>query len=307
MGDTPAGARRRVRIAVRRAREAKGLTQSQVAEEMEWSLSKVMRIESGEVTVALNDLRPLLGFLGVTDQRETEQLIQAARQSRQRQQWWDQPRLRERMTPAMRQLIQYETEAPVVRYFYPMVVPGRLQTEAYANAVLRSYADVIDPETIAVRLEIRARRRAEFLARKKAATILLLLDQSVLLRQLGGPRVLADQLEDLRGLSADGRIVVRIVPFTVDAPLPLLGTFEILYLHERGIEGDGDAIMYHESDLLDEIVEDDASVKRHLNVFERLWHAAHDETTSARLLEEGAKSALASADEQDSGPKAPGE
>ena len=58
--ESPAGARRRVRLAVREAREARGLTQGQVAEAMEWSQSKVIRIESGEVTISPNDLRPLL-------------------------------------------------------------------------------------------------------------------------------------------------------------------------------------------------------------------------------------------------------
>ncbi|GGM24848.1 helix-turn-helix domain-containing protein [Dactylosporangium sucinum] len=52
LGDTPAVARRRVRLAIRDARNAKGYTQGQVADAMDWSLSKVMRIESGEVTIS---------------------------------------------------------------------------------------------------------------------------------------------------------------------------------------------------------------------------------------------------------------
>ncbi len=300
-GDSPAGARRRVRLALRRAREAQGLTQGQVAEEMEWSVSKVMRIESGEVTVSVNDLRPLLAYLGVTERAEVEDLVQAARLSKQRQQWWDEPGFRDHMTPALRQLIQFETEAPVVRYFYPMVVPGRLQTPEYAAAVLGAYRGVLSDEAVAARLESRARRRAELLAREKPPTILLLLDESVLRRELGGIEVLAGQLADLHRLSQQGRIVVRIVPYTVAAPLPLLGTFEILYLAEQGIEGSGDAIIYHESDLLDEIVEDDVSIRRHLNVFETLWVAAHDEATSMRLLEESAKSAFASVGDRSPG------
>ena len=78
-GDSPAGARRRVRLAIREARDAQHLTQAQVAEEMEWSLSKVMRIESGEVTITPNDLRPLLAFLRVTDQTVIDRLVQDVR------------------------------------------------------------------------------------------------------------------------------------------------------------------------------------------------------------------------------------
>ena len=63
--ETPAVARRRLRLALRRARDAKGLTQQQVADELFWSLSKVNRIESGDVTISITDLRALLALLGV--------------------------------------------------------------------------------------------------------------------------------------------------------------------------------------------------------------------------------------------------
>src|SRR6266699_4509700 len=94
-GDLPAVARRRVRMALREAREKKDLTQSQVADAMEWSLSKVMRIESGEVTIAPNDLRFLLTYLGITDRARVEELLQYAKSARRRQMWSDEPRLRE--------------------------------------------------------------------------------------------------------------------------------------------------------------------------------------------------------------------
>src|SRR3954447_21651883 len=91
-GDTPAVARRKVRLAIKDARNAKGDTQTQVAEAMEWSLSKVMRIESGEVTISQNDLRPLLAHLGVKDRQAIDDLVQAAKASKQRRQWWDDKR-----------------------------------------------------------------------------------------------------------------------------------------------------------------------------------------------------------------------
>src|SRR3954447_8887894 len=114
-GDTPAVARRKVRLAIKDARNAKGDTQTDVAEAMEWSLSKVMRIENGEVTISQNDLRPLLSYLGIRDRTVVDDLIRAAKASKQRRQWWDEKRFHESLTPAMRQLIQYEAEASVVR------------------------------------------------------------------------------------------------------------------------------------------------------------------------------------------------
>jgi transcriptional regulator with XRE-family HTH domain len=80
-GVSPTVARRRVRLALREAREGNGLTQGQVAEQMEWSLGKVIRIESGEVSISVNDLRPLLTFLGV-NRAEIDSLVADARIAR---------------------------------------------------------------------------------------------------------------------------------------------------------------------------------------------------------------------------------
>src|SRR6185503_902046 len=102
--DSPAIARRRVRRAVRDARLAKGDTQTDVAEAMEWSQSKVIRIESGEVTISPNDLRPLLTYLGIVDKTTVDRLVRDSRSSRQRRMWWDETRVRDHLTDASRQL-----------------------------------------------------------------------------------------------------------------------------------------------------------------------------------------------------------
>src|ERR1051325_3686815 len=97
--DTPAGAKRRVRRAVRRAREQKGLTQGQVADEMDWSLSKVMRIENGEVNLSTGDLKMLLPFLGISDPVEVDRLLADAKLAGQ-QRWTIDPEYREHLSPA---------------------------------------------------------------------------------------------------------------------------------------------------------------------------------------------------------------
>jgi transcriptional regulator with XRE-family HTH domain len=287
-GDSPAIARRRVRHALREARDAMELTQGQVAEAMEWSLSKVMRIESGEVTITANDLRPLLAYLGITDRSRVDELVQDARVSRRRQMWWDAPQLREHLTPSMRQLIQYESEAEAVRHFYMTIVPGRLQTPEYAEAILRSYGDDLGEDDRKVRLEVRLRRHDDLVARKSPPEIFLLMDESVLYRQVGGLQVIGDQLTYLVKLARENRVRIRIMPFAADAPPPMFGSYEIVNL------SDDDAIMYRESSILDEIVEDKAKIDRHREIFDNLWDAAHDEAASMRLVKERAEAALSS-------------
>jgi transcriptional regulator with XRE-family HTH domain len=291
LDESPLVARRRVRLALRDARERKGLTQGQVADAMEWSLSKVMRIESGDVTVAPNDLRPLLTYLGVPDQGEVDSLLRDSRLSRRRRQkWWDEPPVRDHLTPAMRRLFEFELDATAVRHFNSMIVPGRLQTPAYAEAILEKYRRELPDADIRIRLEARQRRRTELLARKDCPRIFVLLDESVLHREVGGAQVLSDQLSDLLVLVERTKVVTRVVPYSADAPLPMFGAYDLLYL--GATYDDENALMYRETHLSDQIVEDKAVIADHREVFEQLWEAALDEATSVGLIERRAKSLL---------------
>jgi transcriptional regulator with XRE-family HTH domain len=282
--ESPAGARRRVRLAVRHAREHLGLTQSQVAEAMEWSLSKVMRIEAGEVTVAPNDLRPLLGYLGIKDRLTVDGLIAAAKQSKQRRQWWDAHEYREGLTPALRQVVQLEPDATALRYFFPLNIPGRLQTPGYAKAVLNSFRGQVKEPILRARLAVRMQRRDVFLALEDPPVTYAVLDESVLLRPIGGPAVLREQLNELVRLTEERNLRVRIKPFD-ETPIPLMGQFEIIYLEG---ESDEDAIMYRESDLLDEIADDSDTIRRHRSIFERVWYASLEEGPSVKRIKQRA-------------------
>lgn len=279
-GDTPAVARRTVRLAIRDARTALGFTQSQVAEEMEWSLSKVMRIESGEVTISQNDLRPLLAYLGVRDKAKVETLVQAAKASKQRRQWWDQPRFANLVTPAMKQWFSYEVEATSMRIFCNGFFPGFLQTTEYARGVLTAYEDELSAEEIAVRVETRTLRRQAIAQRRVRPEAQVLLDESVLLRTLGNPGLLGRQLTELLGAIKDGWVTARIAPFT----LPPAGSsnWEIFYL---GVEDLEHAVLYRENSTKDEIIDDDAGLTRHLKQWNKMWNASFNETSSNEMIE----------------------
>jgi transcriptional regulator with XRE-family HTH domain len=278
--DSPAVARRRVRLAVREAREAAGLTQGQVAEAMEWSLSKVMRIESGEVTVALNDLKALLSYVRVTDPTTVAALLDSARAAKQRKMWWDEPRYREHLTPSLRQLIQYEVEATTIRGFSMTLIPGHLQTTEYATAILEKYSRDLSADDRAVRLETRLRRRDALVRSRNPPRQLALVDESVLHRQVGGPPVLLNQLKDLVRRSKEAATAIRVIPFTFDGPIPLYGSYELLDLDRSG----EDSLLYRETHVTDELIEDPGVVGDHRQMFEETWNAALDEAQSADLI-----------------------
>src|SRR5256885_15416393 len=86
--ETPVTRQRRFRAELKRAREQSGMTQKEVAEALDWSPSKVIRIETGAVIISTSDLMALLPHYGVTDRKRIDTLVEVARASR-KQAWWD--------------------------------------------------------------------------------------------------------------------------------------------------------------------------------------------------------------------------
>jgi transcriptional regulator with XRE-family HTH domain len=276
--EPPAVARRRVRLALRAAREARGFTQQHVADELDWSLSKVNRIEKGDVTVSKTDLLALLELFGIDDDDLIDELVRAARSSRQRG-WWDEPRYREHLTAPMLQLLQFETEATAIRIFQPTVVNGPFQTRAYAQAVLNFWTPELPALVREARLETRLRRGEQLLGRTDPPDIYFIFDESLLHRPVGGLAVMAEQLRHLLVIMERPNVRVRVVPSTQGALVAMLGPFLICDFGEEE-----NAVLYRESLLLDEVVHATDTIARHRGYFEHLWDESLGETDSARLI-----------------------
>ena len=241
---------------------------------MEWSLSKVIRIENGDVSIAPNDLKPLLAFLNVKDRTEVAELLALAKvaRTRQRTAWYQTPAAKEHLTSAMLRLIEYEAEAVEIRYYQVIYMPGPLQVLSYSLANLENYTDDIPPETQRMRAESRQRRRDVVLNRVgNGLTIYALLDESVFRRSLGGPEVLLEQVRHLNDLAVSGKIKLRVIPFDFDSGVTNNATFDLLKL-ASGKADEPSEVLYRETGLQDEIVEDH-SVRRHHERFDKIWNA----------------------------------
>ena len=184
---SPASARRRLRLALRRIRDQRDLTQQQVADALDWSISKVNRIENGDVTISVTDLQAVLNLYKLASDVERADLVEAARTAKRRG-WWDEARYRDHATHALLTLIQFESHATAIRVFYPSLIDGLLQTPRYAEALFDYLNDDLSPDVRAARTEIRMRRQAEVLSRPDPPDILFLLDESILYRAVGGHR-----------------------------------------------------------------------------------------------------------------------
>ena len=276
---SPAVARRQVRLALRKAREAKGRTQGDVAAHFSWSLSMVQRIESGEVSVSGTDLRALLDLLEVTDDDAIKRLLEAGRISR-RQRWTTDADFRDYLTPAYNHLLQFEAAAVAIRTYQLVVVPGPMQTPEYAQTLLSLHHRTLSPEERRVRFDVRMQRR-RLLDPGSGMQYLVILDESVLKREVGGLETMAGQLEALAVFADQPNVKIRIVPLQYGAYLGMVGPFTVLDLDA---DDPSDAVVYRESFARDEMAEDPDEISEFRERFESLWQSALDEGKSARLI-----------------------
>ena len=214
---------RRLRLELRRARDQAALTQEQVAENLDWSLSKVIRIESGSVGVSTTDLKALLTLYGVSDGR-IDELVELARLARERA-WWS--GYRKVISAQYYDFIGYESAAGVIRQYENLIVPGLLQTQEYNREYMRRFIQPERAGNLETLIELRMRRK-EILERDDPPWLFFVLDESVVRRQIGGPQVMRNQLQHLLDLADRPRITIEVVPFTVGVNPGLSGSFTVL-------------------------------------------------------------------------------
>jgi transcriptional regulator with XRE-family HTH domain len=154
--------------------------------------------------------------------------------------------------------VEIEEKATSLLSFQPMVFPGLLQTQDYARAVLRAANHLADTEEmVSARLE-----RQRILDKDEAPVLVVLLDQSVLQRNIGGAAVMHDQFLHLAEMAQRDNVVVQVVPLTATVCAGFLGGFVI-----ANFDG-GNDVAYVDNQLSGEVVEQAEDVTRLRRMFE---------------------------------------
>ncbi|MFI8275151.1 helix-turn-helix domain-containing protein [Streptomyces sp. NPDC085929] len=218
----PTVSRRRLGSELRRLREISGMTTQQVTERLLISQPKISLMENGRRLIKPRDVRDLCGLYGVQDQRRVDHLIQLAKESGQ-QGWWnsygDIP---------YGAYIGLEAEAAAIRLYEPLVIPGLLQTPAYALAVIAGTIPHVTPEQAAARLQVRLRRQDRLGAPRNPLRLWSVLDESALRRVVGSREVMRKQLDHLIHLGAQPHITMQVLPHGVGAHPGVSGQFSLL-------------------------------------------------------------------------------
>lgn len=203
--------RRRLRIELRRARDAQGLSQRDAAQALEWSLSKLIRIEAGTVSVSVTDLRALLQQYEVADAELVTELENAARGSKGAS-WWAQ--YSDMLNPQFAQYLSYEGAATTIRAYNPVIFPALLQSEDYAAALLK---DQEESSVVRRSVELRTTRQERLLDSEDGPEVHFIVDESAFRRQIGGPAVMRRQLQFVADRAQHPRVRLQLLPFTAGA------------------------------------------------------------------------------------------
>jgi transcriptional regulator with XRE-family HTH domain len=272
---SPTIRRRRLALELRRLRETAQLTCEEVAEHLECSASKISRVETGRVSVSPRDVRDMLDLYGAP-QEQREGLVQLARDSRQKG-WWH--AYSDAMQPHFATYVGLESAASEIRIYEVSVIPGLLQTEEYARAVVRAGMMNSSHEDI-------ERRVALAMARKPAVTradplkIWAVVDEAALRRCVGGPGVMRPQLEHLLVQAALPNVQLQVIPFTAGAH-PGMGRPFVILVFSDLVDTD---VVYLE-DLASALwVEDVAEVARYNAFFNHLRATALSFDDSEALI-----------------------
>ncbi|HKS48603.1 MAG TPA: helix-turn-helix transcriptional regulator [Amycolatopsis sp.] len=276
-GQGPTIRRRRLASELRRLREAAELTIDEVGEKLECSASKISRIETGHVGVTPRDARDMLELYGIAGD-EREALVQLAREAR-KPGWWH--AYKEVFTGTF---VGLEADASSLHAFQALLVPGLLQTETYARAVIRAMRPDADESEIRRRVDARTARQ-QLLTEKHPPEYWAVIDQAVLHRVVGGPEVMAHQARRLLEAARLPHVTIQVVPFTAGAHPGMEGPFLIMGFPEQA---DPD-VVYVDSTSGGFFLELPPDVKRYTLMFDHLRAAALRPDDSVAVIAEAAE------------------
>ncbi|WP_405583228.1 helix-turn-helix domain-containing protein [Streptomyces sp. NBC_01092] len=282
MTGSPTARRRRLAIELKRLREESGLTCSQVGKELDWSSSKVSRMETGQGRVQPSDVDAVCRFYGTAD--ELRDLLKSLAKESKTKGWWH---AHSDAIPAWFSVyVGLEQAVSDLRTYQAEFIPGLLQTREYASELSRAWVDHT-PEDIQRMVDVRVRRQ-ELLTSESAPDLWAVVHESTLLHTIGSRQVMARQLERMLEIQRLKNVTVQILPFDAGA-YPTTGSFTVLGFPEQ----EDPDVVYREG-LTDSVyLEEPKDVALYTKAFDHLRALALSPQRSAllitRLLEENSR------------------
>jgi transcriptional regulator with XRE-family HTH domain len=267
---------------LRKLRDKAGKTLARVEEELEIEQSFLSRVERGDRGMKARDVRAVLDLYSRTiaiDDAQREELLALARSSvGGKPDWWR--RLAgQGLKPKFDLMLAAETGARTINMFYSQIVPGILQTEAYARAVIQA-TDLEGLVDVDERIEIRRTRKEVITREENPVTLQVVLDEAVIRHAVGGPEVLREQLEYLLETSKRPNVKLQVLPFSVGAHPAVAGDFMLMLFRASDDLG----MVYTETATSGLVAQSEAEIRRYSRTYGVLEAKALTPTRSAALI-----------------------
>ncbi|MFF4567405.1 Scr1 family TA system antitoxin-like transcriptional regulator [Streptomyces sp. NPDC001435] len=247
---------------LRHARERKGLSQEQLGQRLFVSGSFIGQLEAGTRRMQPEFARMLDEVLE-TDGFFTRNCGAAAKS---------------KYEPPFEEVVEAEAQAMVIRQYTSILIPGLLQTPAYARAVDRPWAPMASEEAIEEWVEGRM-ERARLLDHPTKPVLWTVLDEAALHRKIGGPAVMAEALRHVAGLAHRNRIIMQVLPFNVGAHAAMQGSLKLMEF------ADAPPLVYCEGVRSGRMEDDPATVAQLRFVYDLLVASALSQEKSLALIE----------------------
>ena len=223
--------RRQLGRSVREARVAAGFTVRAAAKALEWSDTKIWRIETGQVSIRSFDVAAMCEVYGVRPDL-TEALKALSKETKARG-WWHS--YGDTIPDWFDVYVALEGAASEIRWYESTLVPGLCQTAAYTRTIMSTGSTGFSEEEVERRTLVRMRRNALVTRAVDPVRLDVVVDEAALRRPVGGPGVMAAQCHHLVQLSELDNVTIRVVPLNVGGHRGISsGPFEILRFPLRG-------------------------------------------------------------------------
>lgn len=264
---------------LRRLREDAEITTEQAAASIRGSHSKISRMEHGRVGFKERDIGDLLTLYGVTGGEEREALLMLAREANTPG-WWQ--GYSDILPHWVEPYFGLEAAASVIRTYEVQFVPGLLQTEGYARALIR-LGNAPAEEDVIRRAEARISRQ-DILTRETPPRVWAVVDEGALRRPIGGKAVMREQVKHLIEMCDHPAVTLQVLPFRAATHPAMGGPFTILRFSEPDLRD----VVYIEQLTSALYLDKAAEVDSYLEVMEQLCLQAEPVAKTSQVL----KSAL---------------
>jgi len=282
---SPTVRRRRLAAELRGIRESKGKSGDAVAAALKWSPSKISRYERARTGLQPREVERLLDYYEITGSRRA--LLLALAEDAAQKGWWEE--FADALSADYQQFIGLEHEASSIAIWHVDVVPGLLQTEAYARHIIRSYSQIepVAPGMIERLVKVRMQRQ-QVLNREPGLQLTVVLDESLLKRRIGDELVMFEQLERLVHEADRPNVTLQILP--LDAQHTVFGESFVIFRFGSDSEAMLQDVVSTEHLRNDFSLEGERETYLHRIAFQMLVGASLDPASSRALILDTAES-----------------